>query len=346
MSKYDNFNINNRGNINKIVMGDVNKTIINNYNLLPKRLSKKEREEKEKITKRPCLRDKLGQKITCFGYIVGKHKYLRHLYTIVNVVDITGEFAADHIQLNFKEDIYDYTYDKGSYIRFTGVVVAYERKSNGSIDYTVDISKKVMIMSGDYDVLEEYIPKRKICDDDIDDYLCNQNITKIQDIILNIRNEINDITNGLFFEDYLYYYVLNQYMLNQATYSIYQGELRDQNINEDCVIGILILLASLLYELKTEDSYIGEIMSNISIKCNVLQGITEYTCYENNPGLQTFYQDIISNTHQQAGKKLLKYMFNFIANRFYDFNHKTPNDKSLTVNDIKQQAYPIIECYL
>lgn len=348
MSEFNNnvVNLNDNGKINKFVMGDNHETIINNYKMLPKRISKKEREEKEKITRRPCLKDKLGQKVTCFGYIVGKHKYLTHLYTIVNVVDIKGEFAADHIQLDFKEDIYNYTYDKGSYIRFTGIVKSYIRKSNNTIDYTVEITKKVLILSGDYDLLDVYNPIRKLPDSNIEKFLCGQNITKIQDVILKIRDDINDLTNGLFFEDYLYYYVLNQYTLNQATYSFYQGELRDQNINEDCILGILIILASLLYELKTRDSYIGEIMSHIAIKCNILQGIEKYTRPEDNPGLQTFYRDIISNTNQQPGKKLLKYLFNFIANRYYDFGHKTTNDLKISVKDIKQQAYTIIEQFI
>ena len=102
----------------------------------------------------------------------------------------------------------------------------------------------------------------------------------------------------------------------------------------------------MLYELKTHDSYIGEIMSHVAIKCNILQGIEKYTKYEDNPGLQTFYKDIISNTNQQPGKKLLKYLFNFIANRYYDFDHKSTNDLQITVNDIKRQAYVIIEQFI
>ena len=186
MSEFNNntFNLNDNGKIDKFVMGDIHETVINNYKLLPKRISKKEREEKEKITRRPCLKDKLGQKITCFGYVVGKHKYLTHLYTIVNVVDLKGEFAADHIQLDFKEDVYDYTYDKGSYVRFTGIVTSYIRKSNNTVDYTIDITKKVLVLSGDYDLLEDYEPVRKISDSDIEKFICSQNITKIQDVIL------------------------------------------------------------------------------------------------------------------------------------------------------------------
>ena len=77
-----------------------------------------------------------------------------------------------------------------------------------------------------------------------------------------------------------------------------------------------------------------------------MQGIEKYTRHEDNPGLQTFYRDIISNTNQQPCKKLLKYLFNFIANRYYDFSHKTTNDLKISVKDIKQQAYSIIEQFI
>jgi hypothetical protein len=331
--------------------GENNGTVNNNqvYNItIPKRLNDKEKQEKEKLTKRPCLKDKLGQKITCFGYIIGKHRYLNHLYTIINIVDITGEYVADHIQLDFKENDYDYTYDYkiGKYIRFTGIVTSYKR-ADGSIDYSIDIIKKVLVLSGEYDLLEQPYDYtiNKIDIIKIDEYLSTQNITKIYDLIENMRQEINNLTNGIYFEDYLYYYIINQYTLNTSTYSVYQGELRDQNINEDCVIGILILIGSLLFELKTvEETDLFNIMKNISTECNVLQGIEKYTNYEENPNLNVFYQQYLSENKLPVGKKKLKKAFSFILNRLYDFNNKLPYDKDkIDADVIKHRAYHMIQ---
>lgn len=334
---------------NNKVNNTINKNIFNVS--IPKRLNKKEIQEKEKMTKRPCLKDKLNQKITCFGYIVCRHRYLTHLHTIINIVDINGEYVADHIQLNLKEDIYDYTYDYkiGNYIRFTGIVKTYTRE-DGSIDYMVDVSKKVLVLSEDYDLLEKpynYI-ETKLDIDKIDNYISTQNITKLYDMIENLRIQINELTNGLYFEDYLYYYIINQYTINTSTYSVYQGELRDQNMNEDCIIGILLLLGSLLFELKTtEETNLYNIMKNIIMECNVLQGIDQYTTYNDNPNLKTFYQECLSKNKQPVGRKTIEKAFRFILNRFYNFKSTIPYDKNkLDVDVIKHRAYHMIQKYI
>ena len=348
----DNHNImrDNKGNqFNGENNGTVNNTQ-NIYNTIIQRISDKEKQKQKKLTNRPCLKDKLGQKLTCFGYIVGRHRYLQHLYTIVNIVDITGEFVSDHIQLDFKEDEYDYSYDRhiGCYIRFTGEVVSYMRDNN-TIDYTINISKKVLILSEDYDIITD----RYNCEDhelhekEIDKYLSVCNITKMYDIIDKLRKEINELTNGLYFEDYLYYYIINQYTLNTSTYDIYQGNLRDQKFKDDCVIGIMVLLGSLLFELKSGDSNLGELMFNICTECNVLQGIENYTSYKDNPKLYTFYKMNLSKHDNEIGKKKLNEAFQFVVNRSYNFNSKIPYDKNkIDVQVIKRRAYHMIQNYI
>lgn len=327
------------------VIGDNNKVIFNSK--IPKRMNSKEKQEKEKLTNRPCLQDKLNQKITCFGYIVGKHKYMNNLYTVINIVDTNGKYVSDHIQLNLKEDEYDYKYDYciGNYIRFTGIVNKYVRK-DGSEDYSVDIIKKAMIFSEDYDLDEQpydYL-NNKIDIQKIDEYLSNQNISKIYDLIYSIRKEINVLTHGFYFEDFLYYFIINQFTLNTSTYAMYEGDLRDQNMNEDCMIGILVLLGSLLFELKTEEfTNLRKLMANIIMECNVLQGIEEYSNINKNQKLKLFYEQYLSINNQVVGKKKIEDASRFIQCRKRNFGNIPYDKNKLDDNVIIQRAYCMIQ---
>ena len=333
---------------NKSNQNQINKVINKIYNSdIPKRISKEEKEKHEKLTNRPCLKDKLNQRITCFGYIVGKYPFKENLYTVVNVVDISGNFVADHIQLNIKEDEYDYEIEKriGNYIRFTGNVVTYTREDS-TIDYTVDISKKIIVMYEDYDLyLEPYeYEYHPLNIEKIDEYIRTQNITKLYDLIENIRNEINELTDGTFIKDYLYYYIISQYTLNTSTYSVYEGELRDQKFNETCIVGILLLLGSTLFSLKSGDSSLRKLLENIVIECNVLQGIKTYTSYSDNPNFKLFYEDNLLQHRMVVGKKKLKEAFKVIKNRFYNFKQNKPYDENkIDCNVIKLRAYHMIQ---
>ena len=333
----------------KNINGDNNIiTITNKFNSkIPKRLNDKERREKEKSTYRPCFKDKLNQKITCFGYIIGKHKRMKNLYTVINIVDTNGKYVADYIQLDLKENEYDYTndYSIGNYVRFTGIVDKYVRK-DGSIDYSVNIIKKANIFSEDYDLFGQpydYL-NTKINVQKLDEYIAQQNISKIYDLIYKIRKEVNDITQGFYFEDYLYYFIINQFTLNTSTYAIYEGDLRDQNMNEDCAVGILLLLGSLLFELKTKEyTNLRKLMMNIVMECNVLQGINKYTNYEDNPNFKIFYEQYLSKNNQSVGKKKLEVAFNFIFKRCLNFGNKPYDKNELNDEIIKERAYCMIQ---
>ena len=71
-------------------------------------ISKNENPRKEKLmkeTNRPHLKDKVGQKITCFGFVVKPYtKYNDSLYTVINIVDSHGEYVADLTQTQVNSD--------------------------------------------------------------------------------------------------------------------------------------------------------------------------------------------------------------------------------------------------
>lgn len=204
-------------NINKKVE---NKSVVYKNLKYPKRMSNEEKEKLMKETQRPVLRDKCGKRITCFGLTVCKYPY-SNFYTVVNIVDKNGNYIADHIQLDYKEDLYIYDGQiplKDNYIRFTGMVDKYNRE-NGSDDYCINITDRVYMTSSELYYDEEILNYENIDIDynNISNFIKMSNMTKIYDIIDMLRKDINDITDDLLPNDYIFYYILNQYFINQAT---------------------------------------------------------------------------------------------------------------------------------
>ena len=95
---------------NNTVVGDVNgynsskinfdnskdKTVVNTtyVNKIPKRMTAAEREAQRQETLRPSLKERVGEDIICFGYIVGKYGKYDDRYTVINIVDNDGNFLC------------------------------------------------------------------------------------------------------------------------------------------------------------------------------------------------------------------------------------------------------------
>ena len=341
----------NSNKLNKSLMNidKSNSTIIYKKIEYPTRQSKEEREKLEKITQRPALMDNVGKHITCFGLVAGKHR--NGLYTVINVVDKHGKYVADHIHLDFKEDLYDY---KGidplldRFIRFTGIVSTYKKGEND--DYCINIIDKIDIRASllyyigdpiDYEVLETFPDK-------INEFLRTCNITAIYNIIDEIRNRINILTEDVACKDFVYYFIINQYFLNTATYSIYDGELRDQGFNECCIIDLLILLSVTLYDLKTHTSIdLYTLFHKIVCYCNLIQGINKFNRYVNgferilpydyNPGFARFCEKL-----GYEGKRKFNTLWANALLRRKSFDMYEPVPEDLTKEILVERMHHVI----
>ena len=349
----NNFN----GNKNSIDQS-VGKTIENKTYVklqYPKRQTQKEREQEQRKTERPGLRDKENKLITCFGLVVCKYQY-SDFYTVVNVVDKNGNYIADHIQLNFKEDVYDY---KGqnplldSYIRFTGLVGTYP-KSNKE-EYCINITDKVDMTSSRIYYTEDIIDYEKVDVDynNIENYLKRANITKIYDLIDNLRNEINNITEDILSNDFIFYYIVNQYFLNRATYNMYEGEFRDQGFSEECVVDILVLLGHILFDLKFSSiTDLYDLFKLICYSCNILQGVTKLTIYNSFGNRDATYEmnpEFIKFCKYKLGcegnRKIGK-LWNVATLRKYDFQMNIPRLDKLTKDMMTYRSYHMLSKYI
>ena len=320
-------------------------TINNKIYKIPKRISNEELEKIIKLKVRPNLQDKLGQYIECFGYVVGQYKDVDGRYTVINVIDVDKNiYTSDHIQLDFKENLYDYSNDIGHFIRFEGIVIKYPK--GNSFGYTINITSKVKIMMSAYINLDGSIDysNEEIDFNKIKNYLYCKNITKIYDLIDKIRFEINKKLEGVCSEDFIYYYIINQLYLNQATYYIYDGRFENQGFSGDSVINTLIILSNVLYELTTNyEMPLTRILNLVAQSCNVIQGVENYNNIDSNPKLIEFIKTYIG---KNTGKKKLKSIWNFIQHRKENFNELNPNVNHWKEKDLVIRAYTILNEYI
>lgn len=350
MAKYEINNNVSSNNSSNTINGDNNgvniKENINIKKIIqPRRISKEEIEKLKKETMRPLLKDRVGEKITCHGLVVKRYDDCSSRFTVINVVDKNGNYVADHIQLNFKENIYDYTNDKGDYIKFTGIVNRYNRKHNNKDDYMIDIIGKVSIYSSDFFYINDIIDCDKINLDvnKITDYLSKSNMTKIYNLLEKMRDELNILTDDVCVKDFVYYYIINQYMLNTAVYNMYDGEIRDQGFSEYNILNLINIIGSIIFDIKSkEHNHLRNIMDNVCRHCNVIQGVRTYRSSDLNPEFKSFCKN---NIYENISKKKLTKAWNIVLFRNLNFQDKDPCG-DLDINKILLRAYYIINEFI
>ena len=263
---------------------------------------------------------------------------------------------ADHIQLNFKEELYDY---KGQnplldkYIRFTGLVDKYPK--DGRFEYCVNITDKVDIRSSKiyYDKEPIIFNPDKIDIDSISMFLNKSNITKLYNLVDYLRCEIDIIVEDILPMDYIPFYIYNQYFLSTTTYNLYEGNFRDQGFREECVLDIILLLSYTLFELQSNNSYdLFNLFENICYACNIIQGVEKLTVYNFDKKLDATYEmnpEFIKFCKMRLGyegKNKLKSLWYVAKLRKWDFQMENPKCDYIDKQILTNKAYYIINKYI
>lgn len=229
-------NIGNRNNLeNKQNNVDKSQKItVNNIHLTPEEL--KERREREINEKRYGLAAKCGEVVKCIGILTSNitmdNKTHTKRYTIKNVVDkVTSEYLTDHMQL--EKDVVDRVIkpEKGELyiIEIYGEVGKY---GDGVDRYKVDPSLNphgyVKLIESDY-VNSNYtdynvtIPFTKEL---LNKIKLNYSDNQLKNLINYNRNYMNQITSTYnICKDFIYNFIINQYMCNSSHRSLYESEL-------------------------------------------------------------------------------------------------------------------------
>ena len=262
-------------NQNQIDKSDNKTIIVNNILNKPRRLTPEEVEKLKEQTQRPYLKHKLNEQVCCFGYVVGRYRNSDR-FTVINIVDSQGRYVTDHIQLDFKENEFKYEHYESNptFIQMKGVVKSYNR-IDGSLDYEINLSEKPIILSENYYNRTGIINYEDCYNiNKINDFLSMNNIEELYKVINKLRLTINTLSLDDFNENFIYDYVINQYMLNTVTYDLYNNSFNNVGVSDDSLIDLIIILSSIVYILNSVEiislSYIFKFISYI---CNVLQGV-------------------------------------------------------------------------
>lgn len=317
--------VKNTGSLNKNNIIDVNgnQNNVDNSNKIIKNIYPVSSKVKNtQTTNRPYLQDREGKFIRCFGVIAGKFSEVSSFYTVVNLVDQHGVYVADHVQLDLKENEFDYSKQetKFSLVRLTGYVNKYQR-ADGTFDFEIDLSEPVEFFNdryyneGEVIYLEDIdIPQSRI--DYIQNWVSKANSNELYDILDKLQIELNRLCID-FPSNFIFDYIINSYTLNTAVYDMYKNGIDRNKLVNDAIIDLLVLLGSTIFTLKSTDSMImTSILKIISEYCNSVQGVVTYTD-------SSKFKKFCSNKLNINSKKKFHKAWKAVQNRRKNFGDNT-----------------------
>lgn len=334
---------NNNQNNKQSIFGDNNNsnnsfnTTNNITNIYPKHQSLEEQQKERDKVQRPYLADKEGQLVKGYGYIV--RKYNDKCYTVINLTDLNGVYMADHVQMDLKENIYDYKY-KSNFIKFEGTVYKYNR-NNSTNDYSVNISKPVLCC---YDSVANCNYNDKLLDIDLDinkflDYFYKAEYNELIRLLNKLTERLNKITIE-FGKNFVYNFIINNFMLYNATYDLYNEELQNNKFTYESLISLILIVASTIFNIETSHTIeISSILSYIACACNIEQGI--YTYNKSPDEFIRFCQGI----DIKPNSKRMRKAWSKIILRKYNFG-ENPNPLNYSKDEISEMAYLLLNDYI
>lgn len=333
---------NNNQNNKQNIFGDNNNNNFNNItnnitNIYPKHQSLAEQQKERDKRQRPYLADKEGQLVKGYGYIV--RKYDSESYTVINLTDLNGVYIADHVQMNLKENIYDYKY-KSNFIQFEGLAYKYNRK-NGTDDYSINITKPVICHC---DNTSNCNYNDKFFDIELDfnkflNYFYKAEYNDLLRLLNKLTERLNKITIE-FGKNFVYNFIINNFMLYNATYDLYNEELQNNKFTYESLISLILILSSTIFKIETTHNiYLESVLSYIVYACNVEQGIYTYK------GATDEFIRFCQSIDIKPNSKRMKKAWNKIILRKYNFG-ENPNPLNYTKNEISEMAYLLLNDYI
>lgn len=197
-----------------------------------------------------------------YGYIV--RQYSGDLYTVINLTDLNGVYIADHVQMDIKDSIYEYKY-KSNFIYFEGYSHQYKR-SNGTYDYEINISEPIEFL-GNKVMNCNYTEKYHNIELDYEKFLKYFYKAEYNDLfrLLNKLSERLDKLTIEFGKRFVYNNIINNFMLYNATYDLYNEELQNNMINIEGLISLILILAPTIFKIESNTMMDIEILFFMSL---------------------------------------------------------------------------------
>lgn len=272
--------------------GSINIDNINNStNVYNKQISYTTKEQERSKLKENCKNKRYGlmlyqdEIVRCRGLLLHNKppKIIKstnkEIYTVINITDInTGFYLSDHIQIDAKvvDDVISRDLNDVFLIEFAGKVYNYDESRKDA--YSIDVTHEngfVRILSSRLFITEEIDcgledSKKMIT------YLLNLNRNHKLTIIDELRKSINDYTRNDLGENFLYNYIINQFMCNMNNIDLYHLKLPLEHITDDKMIDIIVLLSATIMYLSTYPTNIDYLFANVSQYVSSVQNVQNY----------------------------------------------------------------------
>lgn len=341
-----------------------NRKIINNFHLSNKEKEKKNKKEHaNRYGLRKIIEEGKGGVLLPGAALINlkynqKVKGKEPHKTLINVHTLNGEYLTDHTHIpvsslnRIRRDCEDNEISSLLYVNFMGRPYNYnEERYDG-------LSIKVGKEDGGFIT----IPPQTFTHNDVYDYILlnkekPEHIDKINELtkflhgldieeyigyIEYFKSYINYITRSGIVKDFIFDYNLYSYFLEVSHKSLYTNEINWKEIDYNCMIDIIVLLAATVYEIqKNENVHIPTLMQNIGYKLCAIQDIYDFRDYSNNPKFKKFEQfinkpDSWENVKRRITNLKLKYQKMRLCDDIYLEGYSVINDK---LDDISFHIY-------
>lgn len=284
VSKNKNINLDKSKNTDR----STNKNINNNFNnnKIIYKFSNPNKHDYLKKIERPGLQDiGEGNIITFEAIIIKEYNRFENCVTIMNLHK-GKKYLADHTQLFLNEDLTDFNnrnVNESNLIRATARIGTYGKPNNKKYCLNLIPNKRILFLPhicyNNTEIKNEPtdIVNKKLdnCFNKIDEARHDELLYMIE----TLRYRVNELTEGIYTEDFIYHYLINQYSLNTLNSDMYNNSIQTNEFTDIDLRNLILLLGGILYDIISNYQInIYDLFMNIIYRLNKTQGIYNLNC--------------------------------------------------------------------
>lgn len=284
VSKNKNINLDKSKNTDR----STNKNINNNFNnnRIIYKFSNPNKHDYLKKIERPGLQDiGEGNIITFEAIIIKEYNKFENCVTIMNLHK-GKKYLADHTQLFLNEDLTDFNnrnVNESNLIRATARIGTYGKPNNKKYCLNLIHNKRILFLPhicyNNIEIKNEPtdIVNKKLdnCFNKIDEARHDELLYMIE----TLRYKVNELTEGIYTEDFIYHYLINQYSLNTLNSDMYNNSIQTNEFTDIDLRNLILLLGGILYDIISNYQInIYDLFMNTVYRLNKSQGVFNLNC--------------------------------------------------------------------
>ena len=284
VSKNKNINLDKSKNTDR----SINKNINNNFNnnKIIYKFSNPNKHDYLKKIERPGLQDiGEGNIITFEAIIIKEYNRFENCVTIMNLHK-GKKYLADHTQLFLNEDLTDFNnrnINESNLIRATARIGTYGKPNNKKYCLNLIPNKRILFLPHIcYNNTEIKNEPTDIINKNLDNFFNKIDEARHDELLYMIetlRYRVNELTEGIYTEDFIYHYLINQYSLNTLNSDMYNNSIQTNEFTDMDLRNLILLLGGILYDIISNYQIsIYDLFMNTIYRLNKSQGVFKVNC--------------------------------------------------------------------